>query len=111
MVVLLIRITQPPFEPTESEAQAIINIGFMFADIIIFFFLICLMLYLFNRLSSYKDFLPILIIYLFSLIIGIEGLGHIHTHFSPNLEISFLMFQTFMFLLTSFKVYSNYKGI
>ncbi len=103
---------QPPFPPTESEAQAITNIGFMFADIFIFVFLIVLMLYLFNKISSYRDSLPILIVYLFSLVIGIEGFTHIHTHFSPMLEIFFLMFQTSLFLLTSFRVYSNYnKGL
>lgn len=100
---------QPPFPPTELEAEAITNIGFMFADVLIFIFLIVLMLYLFNKIGSYKDSLPILIVYLFSLVIGMEGLTHIHTHFSPMLEIFFLMFQTSLFLLTSFRVYSNYN--
>jgi len=105
-------LAQPPFPPTENEAEAITNIGFMFADFIIIIFLICLMIYLFNRISTNQDFLLILITYVFSLLIGIESIGHIHTHFSPEFEILFLLFQTIIFLLSSFKVYSNYnKGL
>ena len=99
----------PPFEPPICECEAITNMSYMFADIFLLVFLICLMLYLFNKLSSYKDSLPIIFVYLFSILIGMEVLGHFHTHFSPTLEILFLMFQTIMFLLTSFKVFSNYK--
>lgn len=101
-------IYQPPF-PTSTEPQAIIDVSFMFADILLIMFLICLMLYLFNKLSSYKDSLPLIFIYLFSILIGMEALEHFHTHFSPTLEILFIMFQTIIFLLASFKVYSNYK--
>lgn len=100
---------QPPFPPTEIEAVAILNIGFMFADLFIIIFFIIFMIYLFNKLDSYKDSLPILIVYLFSLLMGIESLGHIHTHFSPTIEIFFILFQTIIFLLASFKVYSDYK--
>ncbi|GAH62547.1 unnamed protein product, partial [marine sediment metagenome] len=57
----------------------------------------------------YRDSLPILIVYLFSLVLGIEVLSHQHTHFSPYYETFFLLFQTSIFLLTSFKAYSDYK--
>ena len=93
-------IFQPPFpEPIPStiiEAEAIISIGLMFADILIIFFLLMLMIYLFKKVESN---LPIIVVYFFSILMGLESLSHFHTHFSPTIEIFFLIFQTSIFIM------------
>lgn len=101
-----IPINQPPFEPTEIEAIAITNIGYMFGHLFVLVFFMLLMLYLFMKIVN---FLPILVVYTFSLLIGMESFTHLHTAFSPLLELFFLMFQTTLFLLTSFNVFENRK--
>lgn len=92
-----------PFPPTDIEAIAITNIGLMFAHIFILMFFIILMIYCMNK---FKDYLTVLTVYSFALIIGMESLTHIHTPFSPMLEIFFLVFQTVLFLIASLKFYS-----
>jgi len=100
-----------PFPPTDIEAIAITNIGLMFAHIFVLLFLLLLMLYLFFKMpKDLKECLPILVVYMFSLLIGMESFGHLHTPFSPNFEFFFLVFQTSLFLLSSFTVYSNYHN-
>lgn len=79
----------------------------MFAHIIIIFVLIILMLYSFRILKSY---LIIIIVYSFSLIIGMESLTHPHTPFSPMFEIFFLIFQSGILILSSLKLYETKKG-
>lgn len=97
----------PPFEPTDLPAEAITNIGYMFADILIFFIFIILLIYSYK---TFQDYLIIIIVYSFSLIIGIEGLTHLHTHFSPTFELFFLIFQSGIFLLSSLRMYESKKG-
>lgn len=96
----------PPFEPTEIEAIAITNIGFMFADIFIFIIFIILMIYFSKKLKYYPS---IITVYLFSLVIGFEGLTHVHTHFSPYLELFFILFQTSIFIKIAIDYYTIYK--
>jgi len=96
----------PPFEPTEFEAIAITNVGFMFAEILTLIFLMVLMVYLYRKMI--KEYLPIVIVFLFSLLIGIEAITHFHTHFSPFLELFFMFFQLSFFLLKVLEYY-NYK--
>ena len=86
-------IFQPPFppvivEPTEVESVAV------FVHVAILFFLIMLMLYSHKKLSN----LPVIAVYAFSLIIGLESFAHPHAPFSPMLEIFFLIFQTTIFI-------------
>ena len=100
-------ILQPPgnpFPPTIIEAEAITNIGLMFAHLFILVFFLVLMLFLFMKIVN---FLPILVVYMFSLLVGLDSFTHLHTPFSPLFEIFFLMFQTILFLLTAFNVYDN----
>jgi len=92
----------PPFEPTVIEAIAITNIGFMIADILIFVIFIILMIYFSKRLEYYPS---IITIYLFSMIIGFEGLAHQHTHFSPYLELFFILFQSSIFIKIAIDYY------
>ena len=100
-------ILQPPtnpFPPTIIEAEAITNIGYMFAHLFVLVFFMLLMLYLFMKIVN---FLPIIVVYAFSLLIGLHSFEHLHTTFSPLLELFFFMFQTTLFLLASFNVYDN----
>lgn len=101
-------INQPPFEPTEIEAIAIINVGLMYSHIVLLFFFIIIMIYAYKKI---KGILPIMVIYLFSLIFGMEAFVHNHvlTEFSPMLEIFFLLFQTSIFLQASIDYYTLNK--
>jgi len=99
---------QPPFPPTEIEAIAIQNVGFMFADIFILVFFMLLMIYIYKKMDTNLDFLTIIVVYLFSIILGIESLTHLHTHFSPMLETFYILFQTSIFISYVLKTY-NFK--
>lgn len=102
-------IYQPPFEPTIVEAEAILNIGYMFADFLIILLFLILIIYIYKKMDTKYDFLSIIIVYLFSVVISIEALSHVHTHFSPMLEIFFLLFQTSIFVIYSLKFYERKK--
>jgi len=78
----------------------------MFAHILIILVMIILIIYAYRNL---QDYLIIIIIYSFSLIIGMESLTHPHTPFSPMLEIFFLVFQSGIFILASLKFYESKK--
>lgn len=99
----------PPFEPTEFEAVAITNMGYMFAEILVIMFFMILMIYLYRKMK--RETLPILIVFLFSLLVGLEGLTHFHTYFSPYFEIFFLLFQASIFALSVLEYYNYKKGV
>lgn len=90
-----------PFEPTEFEAVAITNVGLMFAHILVLLILICLMIYLYQKMQV---MVVVVAVYAFSLLIGLESLTHVHTPFSPTLEIFFLVFQSVMILSIALEV-------
>ena len=56
-----------------------------------------------------RIFLIILVIYSFSLIIGMSALSETSIPFSPYLQIFFLLFESVIFLMTSIEVYSDIK--
>ena len=92
---------QPPFpEPTEVESVAV------FVHVAILFFLIILIIYCYQKID---DYLPVIAIYSFSLIIGFESFAHPHAPFSPWLETFFLVFQTTIFIITAMEEFRN-KG-
>ena len=94
-------IFQPPFpEPLETEVPLI------FIHIFILVLFIVLMIYTYK---SIKEFLIIVIVYGFSMIIGFEYMIHGHPPFSPMIEIFFLLFQSGIFLLSSLEYIENYK--
>lgn len=99
----------PPFEPTEFEAEAIINVGYMFSEILILILFMFIMVYFYRKMR--KEYLPMLIVFLFSLVIGIESLTHFHTHFSPYFELFFLLFQTSLYLSSILEYYNNKRGV
>ena len=86
-------IFQPPFpEPIEAESTAV------FMHFAILFFLILLMIYCYKKID---DYLPIIAIYGFSLVMGIEAFAHPHSPFTPTFELFFLVFQSFLFMMTA----------
>ncbi len=99
----------PPFEPTEVEAISLINLGYMFSEILILILFMFLMIYLYRKMLI-KGYLSILIVFLFSLLIGFESMTHFHTHFSPYFELFFLLFQLSIFLLSVIEYYNYKKG-
>lgn len=87
-----------PFPECECEAEAIVNIGWMFATIGLVLLLMVVMLYLYVKM---REFLPILLVFLFSLIIGVQSFSVSRIPFTPSFQIFFIMFQGIIFLMTS----------
>ena len=97
---------QPEFPFSGSEAEAIIELGLITFHFIIMLFLIVLLMYILIKNIKY-GFLPSLIIFGFSILIGMTSLEHPHLPISPLVEIFFMIFQTSIFLLISFNEYNN----
>lgn len=101
-------IFQPPVDPFPDPVHAgqeIENIGLMFGSILLILVLIILMLYFFRH---YKDYLPILVIYLFSLVIGMNSFIY-GIPFTPYIQIFFILLQTSLILTTSLNYYNSKK--
>lgn len=95
-----------PFPECECEAEAIRIIGFMFGTIIIMVLLLILMIYFYLKV---RKFLPILVIFLFSLIIGMATLSSFVVPFYPWFNVFFILFQSVIFMLTSLDLYNEVK--
>ncbi len=95
-----------PFPPTIIEAEAIINIGLMFGHILILLVITILMIYYSKRT---KNYITIIIIYLFSLVISVDSFLHIHTPFSPMFEIFILLFNSSLFIHSAIDYYTLEK--
>lgn len=90
-----------------SGSILIQNTPYIILSILILFGLIFLMLYLYVKTEDYE---PILIVFLFSLIIGTMSLPIINFPFTPWFQIFFLLFQTVLFLLKALEYYNNKRG-
>jgi len=90
-----------PLEPI-YKAENIILMSFMFAVISILLFLIVLMLFLYKKINK---FLPTLILFLFSLIIGVSSIAIISLPFIPYFSLFFILFQLSIFIMKSLKIY------
>lgn len=77
---------------------------FLAVFILIILLVIMLILYLKMRL-----FLPILVVFLFSLIIGINSMSLEYIPFNPYLSIFFILFQSVIFIETSLQQYKRFK--
>lgn len=95
-----------PFEPTDIDAIAITNVGLMFAHILILILLMVLIIYCYR---NFKEYLITIVVYSFSLWIGMDSLTHWHTPFSPLIEIFFILFQTAIFITMSIDLYTTNK--
>jgi len=92
-----------------NETMGIIdwnNIMAPFLVIFILIILIILMLFLYLKPFDY-NYLIILTIFLFSLIIGVESMGYEYIPFNPWLSIFFILIQTIIFFISSIKVFEN----
>lgn len=97
----------PSILETISESEAILFVGWMFAICLILVLLIYLMLYLYLKT---EDFEPMLIIFLFSLVIGTMSLSVIDIPFTPWFQIFFMLFQAVLFLLKALEYYQGKRG-
>ena len=85
-----------PFPDCECEAEAIIIIGYLLASIIFIILLMVLMIYCYVKI---KRFLPILVVFLFSIIIGMLSFSGSYLPFTPWFQLFFMLFQTIFFYL------------
>jgi len=89
----------------ECEADAIILSTWIIVSLLILVFLIGLTLFLYYS-KKRIEFVPILIVFLFSIIIGI-GSFSIQLPLTPYFQIFFILFQTIFFVLAALNYYTN----
>jgi len=73
------------------------------------FILIILMIIMTILYLKIRLFLPILVVFLFSLIIGINSMSYDYIPFNPYFSIFFILFQSVFFIETSLQQYNRYK--
>lgn len=71
--------------------------------------LLVLMVVMFQLYVKARRFLPILVVFLFSIIIGMDSLAEGNIPFTPYFQIFFIMFQSVFFLMTSIDLYKDFK--
>lgn len=69
--------------------------------VVVLIFMMVLMVYFYNK---HKVFLPIITIFLFSLIIGITSLSIENFPFTPYFQTFFIVFQMIFLLLTTIQM-------
>lgn len=94
-----------PYPGCECEATAIRVMGYMFASIGVMVLLLILMIYFYVKV---RKFLPILVIYVFSLIIGMASFSSLIPFF-PWINVFFILFQSVIFMLTGLDLYNEVK--
>jgi hypothetical protein len=85
-----------PFPECVCEAEAIILMSYMFASMATMVILVLFMFYFYMKV---KKFLPILITFLFSIVIGMTSFGGAFIPFMPFFQIFFMLIQTVFFYL------------
>jgi hypothetical protein len=85
-----------PFPDCVCEAEALLIIGYLFASIVFMVFLMVLMIYLYVKIDR---FLPLLVVFLFSIIIGMVSFSGSYLPFTPFIQLFFILFQTIIFYL------------
>ena len=73
------------------------------------FVLIILMILMIILYLKMRLFLPILVVFLFSLIIGFNSIGIEYIPLNPYFSIFFILFQSVVFIETSLQQYQRYK--
>lgn len=97
-----------PFPTCDCEAQAIILMSVMFASIFVLVFLIVLMWYFHTKYKANQmKFLIVLVIFLFSIVIGVSSLTYFSIPFSPYFQLFFMLIQTIFFILTAIEVFER----
>lgn len=72
--------------------------------------LILLMLVMVEMYLKMRRFLPIIVVYLFSLIIGMTSLSEGNIPFTPWFQLFFLMFQSAIFIMVSIDLYNDNRS-
>jgi len=73
------------------------------------FILIILMILMIILYLKIRLFLVILVVFLFSIIIGVNAMTYESIPFNPYLSIFFILFQSAIFIETSLQQYQRYK--
>lgn len=72
--------------------------------------LIVLMIVMFQLYIKARRFLPVLVVFIFSIVIGMNSLTESNIPFTPYFQIFFIIFQSVFFLMTSLDLYKDIKG-
>lgn len=73
-----------------------------------FFTIMALMVLMLTLYFKYRFFHIMLIVFLFSIVIGMLSIADYSLPFSPYIQLFFMTFQSVIFILTSYD-YSNFK--
>ena len=85
-----------PFEDCTLEAQAIIRMSYAGFSILILVLFIIFMVYLYQKV---KKFLPELVVFLFSIVIGMLSISSLGIPYTPWIQIFFILIQGIFFYL------------
>ena len=89
------------------ESIIVLNTPYIILSLFILFSLIIIISLLFITLKKKENYLLFLIIFLFSLLIGVISLTEYIIPFTPYLQFFFLLFQSSIFIITSLEVYKK----
>lgn len=92
-----------PFPDPTHAGQEIEFVGVMFAHIILLIFMILLMIYLFKKV---KEVLPIIVVYMFSIIMCFVCLQDTYFPFTPYFQIFCMLIQSSFFLMSGIERYT-----
>ena len=93
-----------PFPDPTHAGQEIEFIGVMFAFILMLILMMVLMIYAYKKM---RKFLPVLIIFLFSLIMGMSSMSVIGFPHTPWFQLFFMLFQTVIFYYSVLELQNN----
>ena len=95
-----------PFPDIECQCQAIIRMSYAGFSILIMVLLMVLMVYFYTR-HTYKYFLPILTVFLFSLVIGMLSISSLGIPYTPWFQLFFILLQSVFFIINSLEFFKN----
>ncbi len=95
-----------PFPDPTHAGQEIEFVGVMFACILMLVLMMVFMIYAYKII---RKFLPVLIIFLFSIIMGISTMSIVGFPHTPWFQLFFILFQTIIFYYSVLELQEN-KG-
>ena len=93
-----------PFPDPTHAGQEIEFIGVMFASILGLVIMMILMIYAYKKI---RRFLPVLIIFLFSIVLGMMAMSVLGIPFTPWFQLFFILFQTIIFYYSVIELQEN----
>ena len=93
-----------PFPDPTHAGQEIEFVGVMFASILMLVIMMILMIYAYKKI---RKFLPVLIIFLFSIVIGLSAMSILGFPFTPWFQLFFILFQTIIFYYSVIELREN----